>query len=495
MTELEKQRMLAAITRGNPGYTSNSNPTLANVGQQAVDAGMTSGMVGGYVDAAKARSERENAEAMARSFKGQESNIAAQRARAAALRGKGMPQNRMINEGTPYATLVNPNWGETLEGVTGKLLGGYLEGQAIQDAEQLDVDQTEQARLVLATEAAEKEAELALEASLAAQAQENFEATALAKTTAATVKNDREVKAAEVAAGVNAGAAELKANALAKGDWEPMNVTFADGENGSVVYNKKTGQYRLGSVDGPVISSEDAKKLLKYVPPTSKNGGHNGPKTQKEREEFDNGAKLALQTQDLINTFEDDYVQPQIIRSFGLGSQAEKFEKSLPGSGSETEDNIWWTKKESMELGPRHEMFGSAFTPTEKAAYEATTFDNNADPAFIRAQLAERLKLETRASERMAAQALMKGYDPEQVLYNFGDVVDVEKIIFELENGTFKQRVRQEQEEYRNKKENTEDTENIEDIENINIDSQLESIDEQIRILQEEEEAARLGAQ
>ena len=161
MTELEKQRMLAAITRGNPGYTSNSNPTLANVGQQAVNAGMTSGMVGGYVDAAKAQSERENAEAMARSFKGQESNIAAQRARAAALRGKGMPQNR---EGTPYATLVNPNWGETLEGVTNKLVGGYLEGQAIEDAEQLDVDETEQARLVKAAEEEIRLEGLALEA-------------------------------------------------------------------------------------------------------------------------------------------------------------------------------------------------------------------------------------------------------------------------------------------------------------------------------------------
>ena len=193
MTELEKQRMLAAITRGNPGYTSNSNPTLENVGQQVVDAGMTAGSRSGYATALDARTERENAEAMARSFKGQESNIASQRARAAALRGKGMPQNRMINEGTPYATLVNPNWGETLEGVTNKLVGGYLEGQAIQDAEQLDVDQTEQARLVLATEAAEEEAERALEA-------ERFEATALAEITAATVQDKRDVKAARLLA-------------------------------------------------------------------------------------------------------------------------------------------------------------------------------------------------------------------------------------------------------------------------------------------------------
>ena len=163
MTELERQKRLAAITRSNNAYTGAANPTLANVGQQAVNAGTTSGMVSGYVDAAKAQSERENAEAMARSFKGQESNIASQRARAASLRGKGMPQARMVGEGR-WATLTQPNWGEQLEGVTNQLVGGYLEGQARKDAEQLDVDVTEQTGLVLATEAAEKEAVLALDA-------------------------------------------------------------------------------------------------------------------------------------------------------------------------------------------------------------------------------------------------------------------------------------------------------------------------------------------
>jgi hypothetical protein len=176
MTELERQRMLAAITRSNNAYTGAANPTLANVGQQAVNAGTTSGMVSGYVDAAKAQSERENAEAMARSFKGQESNIASQRARAASLRGKGTPQARMVGEGR-WATLTQPNWGEQLEGVTNQLMGGYLEGQARKDAEQLDVDQTEQAGLVLAKEAAEEEAALALAASLAAQDQSNRDRT------------------------------------------------------------------------------------------------------------------------------------------------------------------------------------------------------------------------------------------------------------------------------------------------------------------------------
>lgn len=146
------------------GMNMNGAPiTMDSQVSKLTNAPVSSGMVSGYVDKAKAQSERENAEAMARSFKGQESNITSQRARAAALRGKGMPQARMVGQGK-WATLTQPNWGETLEGVTNKLVGGYLEGQAIKDAEQLDVDQTEQAGLVLATEAAKEQAALALDA-------------------------------------------------------------------------------------------------------------------------------------------------------------------------------------------------------------------------------------------------------------------------------------------------------------------------------------------
>ena len=160
------QRQLADYMRRMKRQGMNINTAPITMGSQVaeqVNAPVSSGMVSGYVDAAKARSERENAEAMARSFEGQESNIASQRALAASLRGKGMPQARMVGEGK-WATLTQPNWGEQLEGLTNQLAGGYLEGQAGRDAEQLDVDQTEQAGLVLAKEAAEEEAALALEA-------------------------------------------------------------------------------------------------------------------------------------------------------------------------------------------------------------------------------------------------------------------------------------------------------------------------------------------
>lgn len=176
--ELKEQQMRAAMFRSINGPAPIN---LETAGQNAANnyaqnsKGMMAGSRSGYATALDARTERENAEAMARSFKGQESNITSQRARAAALRGKGMPQARMVGQGK-WATLTQPNWGETLEGVTNKLVGGYLEGQATEDAEQLDVDQTEQAGLVLALEQKEKEAALALEASQAAQVQSNWKA-------------------------------------------------------------------------------------------------------------------------------------------------------------------------------------------------------------------------------------------------------------------------------------------------------------------------------
>ena len=176
--ELKEQQMRAAMFRSINGPAPIN---LETAGQNAANnyaqnsKGMMAGSRSGYATALDARTERENAEAMARSFKGQESNITSQRARAAALRGKGMPQARMVGQGK-WATLTQPNWGETLEGVTNKLVGGYLEGQAIKDAEQLDVDQTEQNSLILAMEQEKEQAALALEASQAAQTQSNWKA-------------------------------------------------------------------------------------------------------------------------------------------------------------------------------------------------------------------------------------------------------------------------------------------------------------------------------
>ena len=66
VTELEKQRLLAAITRSNRGYTGAANPTLANVGQQTANTGMTAGSRSGYATALDARTERENAEGSAK---------------------------------------------------------------------------------------------------------------------------------------------------------------------------------------------------------------------------------------------------------------------------------------------------------------------------------------------------------------------------------------------------------------------------------------------
>ena len=167
--EAQEQRLRADIARA---INSPRGSTVESVGADTARAGMTAGTTSAFANDLDARID---AEAMARSFKGQESNIASQRDRAKSLRNSGMPEARMIGEGK-WATLQQPNWGETLEGVVNKLTGGYLEGQAIEDAEQLDVDQTKQAGLVLAKAEKERLAELDLAASLATQDQSNWQA-------------------------------------------------------------------------------------------------------------------------------------------------------------------------------------------------------------------------------------------------------------------------------------------------------------------------------
>ena len=143
--ELRKQQLRAGIARAMNGPPPS---TLKSIGEDVARAGMTAGTTSAFTNDLDARI---NAEAMAKTFAGQESNIIAQRARAKRLRDKGMPEARMVGQGE-WATLMQPNWGEQLRGVTNTLLGGYLEGQAGRDAEQLDVDQTEQASLVKSAE-------------------------------------------------------------------------------------------------------------------------------------------------------------------------------------------------------------------------------------------------------------------------------------------------------------------------------------------------------
>ena len=154
--ELEKQRMKAAIARA---INSPRGSTVESVGADTARAGMTAGTTSAFANDLDARID---AEAMAKTFAGQESNIASQRAMAQSLRDRGMPEAKMVGQGN-WATLQQPNWGETLEGVVNKLTGGYLEGQAKQNATQLDVDQTKQAGLAKAAEEEIRLDKLALE--------------------------------------------------------------------------------------------------------------------------------------------------------------------------------------------------------------------------------------------------------------------------------------------------------------------------------------------
>ena len=154
--ELEEQRLKAAIARA---INSPRGSTVESVGADTARAGMTAGTTSAFANDLDARID---AEAMAKTFAGQESNIASQRAMAQSLRDRGMPEAKMVGQGN-WATLQQPNWGETLEGVVNKLTGGYLEGQAKQNATQLDVDQTKQAGLAKAAEEEIRLDKLALE--------------------------------------------------------------------------------------------------------------------------------------------------------------------------------------------------------------------------------------------------------------------------------------------------------------------------------------------
>jgi len=168
-------------------------------------------------------------------------------------------------------------------------------------------------------------------------------------------------------------------------------------------------------------------------------------KTGKEREAFDYGAGKAAATREMLSTYQDDYSANPLVRGVGLGPLANAIERTVPFGEQDTASANWWSDAAKREMKPRHELFGSAFTEPERKAYEATTFGPKDSPEFITSQLEKRYAMELKGSERQAASYLIRGYDPELVQQNFGDVVDIERLIKEISTVQYMERVKAEQ--------------------------------------------------
>ncbi len=313
-----------------------------------------------------------------------------------------MPQGKQIGD-----IYVAPTWSESLNAAAQKGIGGWQMGQARKEQTAIDekraLSKTAEARL--AAEAARKEQ--------LATAESGVMDMMTAEQKAAMDAKRLQQQADIAAANRSAADSRLTRTLEAQGRVPPVNPETAR-------HNREM----------EAIAREKAQNTKK------KDSYELG--TQKEREKFAQGGEKLRATMDLASSFNDDYAAPAALRAVGLG----KVENTLQGSvGVGTEGQAdYWSKVAKTELVPRHEMFGSAFTKPEQEAYNATTITPDLRPEEIRARLARRVELETLATERMAAGALMKGMSPDEVTLYYGDVIDIPALQESLANGEYEQK-------------------------------------------------------
>ena len=145
MTAEEWQRLQAQMVR--QGLDPNKAPvTTQSQIQQQLSQPMAPGFLnqsaGGGGGGGGAPTPSSVAQAAQR-ISGQERGIESQRAAAAAMRGKAMPDGRTVGPSNIY---IGPNWGETLGYVANQVGGGLMASGANKKDTALDAQRTKQAQ-------------------------------------------------------------------------------------------------------------------------------------------------------------------------------------------------------------------------------------------------------------------------------------------------------------------------------------------------------------
>ena len=109
-----------------------------------------------------------------------------------------------------------------------------------------------------------------------------------------------------------------------------------------------------------------------------------------------------------LTGFEDDFGGNAVTG--GLENQLQ----AVFGSGTPGQRQ-WWADFQSTDNQIRNDLFGSALTATEKAAYEATTISPRMSPKTIRENLTKRKAIIDKALNRQANFLKKNKYDPEAV--------------------------------------------------------------------------------
>lgn len=164
-----------------------------------------------------------------------------------------------------------------------------------------------------------------------------------------------------------------------------------------------------GFPKGSVVQRRADGSLVKVHSPTERdtNGGKALPGNVVTQLTGD-AEKLNTLT-DLAGTFSDEYAGNVV------GGSVESLAGRLGGErlGISTKgQSEWWQQYDRYKNVIRNELFGSALTPSEQAAFEAADITPNMDPKVVRSNLKRQTDLIERVLNRRASVWEAQGYNP-----------------------------------------------------------------------------------
>lgn len=111
-----------------------------------------------------------------------------------------------------------------------------------------------------------------------------------------------------------------------------------------------------------------------------------------------------------LDTFQDDFAGNTLTG--GLENTAQRYSPIPVGTPGQAQ---WWSEFKGLDNQIRNDLFGSALTSTEKAAYAQTTIEPGMNSDIVRANLKRRTEIIKGAVARRREFFLANGYKPEAV--------------------------------------------------------------------------------
>ena len=121
-------------------------------------------------------------------------------------------------------------------------------------------------------------------------------------------------------------------------------------------------------------------------------------------------------TRRLVGSFKDEFGGKTI-----LGDTSNTMGRVFGDSTGQTQ---WWQDMDALQNRTRHELFGSALTKTELAAWEKTSVTPRMDAKQIRDNLQRRVEIEARAASKLSRAYETAGYNKQQIRELLGSAAE-----------------------------------------------------------------------